>query len=353
MSHILNPIIACPEIQDALDVYWRTCPANATPAPAEIALIRVLRSAENRNGLNQVMHPFANKKRQVDLIYHPRPLLSEAEDTPGDNDCAISTNEVGDLSKTYTIDDTKGTHYDFVVDLDNLADSCKDNMDWLLSLIAEHLAAIERKAEDQHWDQMVLLKGNFGLNETNVAAQIKTVQTLDAAGNLVRNAITQTHQASIRAGYCGEPIVFGFGAIWDAYLEYQAGCCGNENIDLGKFFEMAGATFIPSMVVEDATAVNDYMTMYLGAAQLINFNRYSVEPDGGMNHIADDAYKAIKVFTPNAGLPVDMIWQYKCRKISISLDYYGEVVGFPDDRFDIGDRFAGVTGINQYRVTNP
>ena len=175
-----NPIITCPKIQDDLNQYFLQ--GNVTERSEQLGLLEFLFSAENMSGIKRKIAPGYGKFKSVELLYQPRLAESVVETTIAKK--CTSTNEDGNLSVTYQIDETAGVASDTSFDLNHLAEMQADNGFWIAQQIQRRMDVCKRKMASLAIARLDALKGNFATGELNVTADVKTVKTKKSDGTL-------------------------------------------------------------------------------------------------------------------------------------------------------------------------
>lgn len=349
MSHIFTDLISCPQIQKDLDSHFTTC--DPTKIREGVGWLEFLRSADNTNGIMQSQISRGNGKTQdVQLTYTPRILESEVS-TDTTQTC-VSTNEAGMLSETYSLDCADpGVHYSELFKLCDMADMCQENSLWIASRLQAIMDGLIRKMDTELMDQTTALTGNFAVGETNVAANVKTVQTKKLNGDPDTNLIQEVRFATRNAAYCGLPRLIGYTEVDKYFNAVEQGCCADSGLDIGKFSLNRGLVFIPDYRVEDSFGNNHFITVAPGALQMIWFNKFMGAK--GISVLDDDSFKQTIIRDPQTGVPFDMVMNHVCGEITLEVFLTFKLIGMPDDMFSNGDRLDGVTQVNEWVVSNP
>lgn len=349
MSHTSLPLSSCPEIQDRLFEHFVQCNTETYFRQDEISFVKFLASGANgTKRLQEQTNPTGGKKRQVDLIYTPRIQPSELGSTPGKT-CA-SSNEAGNRVETYNAP-TTGAHWDEKMDMSDLELICQDDPSYFESRIMAGMAAILRKMDVDLVSDLQVLIGEFAPNEGGVVNNVKTVSSLNATNQVEHTFYDDVWFATENAGYCSRPVAFGWNEAYRAFRRANAGCCSEDGIDIQAIAAMTGTTFIPNRNIASTFSATDFITMSIGAVQLLRFNTNIGAR--GIREIDTETHKQTVLIEPETGIPFDFTMTYDCGDWILELDLAYEAVGMPTDAFSVGDEFEGVTQVNHFRITNP
>ena len=72
-----------------------------------------------------------------------------------------------------------------------------------------------------------------------------------------------------------------------------------------------------------------------------------------INQIDTETYKQTILLDPATGTPFDFVYKNDCGSITISLSLTFKLVALPNDMYSVGDRFEGVTQVNDWVIVNP
>lgn len=357
MSHILLPLIDCPNLQTTLNQITDKggMPGEAAPE------IQFLTSPQNTNRVLETnVSPGSGKVRTVEVVYTPRGTEEEA-DTTLTTDCA-STNEAGMLSESYTIDENAGVQVDEKISFADLTRICKSNPEFVASRIAALLDLARRKMQTGVAEQMALLHGKFavdngetGLSDLN---RLKTVATkYPAASKATWNpeALQEIVFSSMNSGFTGIPYVFGFGEIW-RYWNYLIGL-GNSSdggMDFASYVNQNQAAFMPSIKTHKALNGADgsgskFLVVDTGSLFLLQYNRF----EDSAQKVNDGFHVQDIIVDPLTGVPFNYKVTRTCDEtISFFISTAYKVVGLPNDMYSGGDRLDGTNGVLQFQITN-
>lgn len=349
MSHINSNLISCPQLQEDLTTQFTTCiPQNRREL---LGFWEFLMSPTNRSGMlqNQIS-PGDGKRRDVELLYTPRILESEVNTNVSTPVCA-SSNEAGQLSETYNIGCEENVEYNELFDLCNLSDICKDNGMWFAERVQAIMDVLLRRADTEIMDQAVPLVGGFAVGDVNVVGDLKTVQTQKANGDPDTNMVEEIFFTALNSRYCSIPYVIGYTEPIHYYNRFLASCCADSGLDLGVMSRNNRSVLLADHRVEDSFDNNHFLTMAAGALQILTFNKF--QGKNMINQIDTEHYKQTILLDPATGTPFDFVYKNDCGTITISLSLTFKLVALPNDLYSVGDRFEGVTQVNEWVIVNP
>ena len=350
MSHLLTGLIACPDIQTAIDNNFLNC--DPTKLQEYTPLVQFLNSSANTNNiLNKTVSPGRGKLRNVNIVYTPR--VRETEVRSDTTTVCTSTNESGMISESYSLDPAVGVSIDETFIAADLRAICKDNQTYLTERMQAMMDGARRKLETKLTTDAIALIGSFAAGESDVANNIKTVRTKFSDGKPDTNMLEEVDFATMNANYCSQPYIFGYDEAYKYYKRLEVGCCADSGLDLGRALSKFGKIFMPSNRIPTAFGNStDFLTVSAGALQLITYNAY--EGAEFINTISSGDHQELTVIDPMTGLKWDMLINRPCGgNLTIQFKLAYKLVGMPDDMFSVGDRYRGVTGVNRFRITNP
>jgi len=354
MSYVLTSFVDCEVLQSELSNHFG-CDYTKTEKPNETSLAAFLFSPANMTGTlqRQISGDGDGKLKDVKLVYTPRIPLGNVDTTITPSDCS-SSQDFGQRSETYTLDENVGVQIDRKVNTENLIRLCKSNPLYVSEMIYNMMGAAIRRMDQILAGQVIALAGGFGADETDVAAQFKTVRTRKTSGgqDLSTDFIEEIDFASENAGYCNPAAVFGYQEIYKAYKALRASnCCSDAGINIAELQSLSGTMFMPNRNI--ASVFNDsnkFITIDPGAAQVITYNRYLT--DDGVMTVNDATTKRTVMMHPTLNIPFDFKADYSCGTWSFFISLAFKTVGVPTDIYEDEDVYNGVTGINKYVVNN-
>lgn len=349
MSHITSNLISCPQLQEDLTTQFTTCiPQNRREL---LGFWEFLMSPTNTSGVIQKsINPGNGKRRDVELLYTPRILESEINTNVSTPVCT-STNEAGQLSETYTIGCNENVEYNEDFDICNLSDICKDNGMWFAERVQAIMDGLLRRADTEIMDQAVTQIGAFAVGDNDVVADVKTVQTQKANGDPDTNMVEETWFTALNSRYCTIPYVIGYTEPLKYYNRFLSSCCADSGLDLGVMSRNNRSILLADHRVEDSFGDNHFLTMAAGAFQILTFNKF--EGKNMINQIDGESFKQTILRDPATGTPFDFVYNAACGNLSISLSLTFKLISLPNDLYSVGDRFEGVTQVNDWIIVNP
>ena len=359
MSATVENFISCEVIQAALEDVWKKDMASAlnTP-PVETNFTNFLLSDANRASVVQeYVAPSTGDsptQRQLRVIYERRGDDSDVSTTV--TPTCSATNGIAQKSKIYTIDTTQGVKDSFKVTPEHLYLVCQGSEELFARQISKSIDKCRRKMEKILIQKSTALVGAFRSGETNVSGNVKTVQTKFSDGHLDWNLIQEVRRASLAMGYGSLPIAIGFGELDNYMSAVDSGCCGLNGLDIGQYAGKAGLPYIPAIGITDATYgygdANHFITTALGALQILRFNA-NIGTEGIFTIDLPNMKKTV-LFDPASGLGFDFNWNWApCGDITVEIGLAFDLIGLPNDLYETTDALSGVTGVNEYVITNP
>lgn len=340
-------LIPCPALQDNLDKHFTDCDMTQLREP--VGALEWLVSGMNTNGvLQKQVSPGNGKKRTVELVYQSR-ILESSVGTSQTRTCASTTKNPEDF-QSYEVPDT-GVSYDWMIDAHDLITKCEDDAMYFARQVQLSMDAMIRKMDTLCVAGIYALRGKFAVGETDVTAQVKTVQTKYSDLKMNENAMVDVKFATVNAGYCGGPVILGWAEIWKYAQKLNAGCCSQAGLDVSALLSAMGWAMIGDYRVTDLLGATHFLSLDPGAAQLIYFNEFAGPK--GIRELDSDTAKQYVISDPATGIPFDFSATFDCGKWHFQMKLAFKVVGRPQDLFAAGDRLNGVTGVNEYVIVNP
>lgn len=348
MSATFAGIIPCPEIQDDLNTQFTQ--NNPLSAVVPMGLSDFIESPANTNGiLQRQTAPGEGKLRETVLLYTP--AICEDDVSESAEKVCVSTNEVGQLSKRYTLEQNEGVEYNEKFSLSSLAAMCKSNKAWFTQRLQAIMDGLELKTGTIIAEQAALLTGKFAAGDTGLSGGdlLKTVRTKKAtSGDFDIDALEEILYSATNAGYRTTPVVFGFGEIYKYMQKVNAGCCANDGLDIGQYAANGKVIFVPDKKLQTALGAENFLMLAPGALQVISWNEF----EGDFNTVNDGAYKQMTIVNPKTGRKYDMLLKNDCGNISLSLKRAFKTVALPTDMYQSCSDFAGVTFVNEFAINN-
>jgi len=356
MSHVLLPLIDCPNLQLTLNQITDKGENPNEPRPE----LQFLVSPQNTNRvLETTVSPGSGKLRTVEVVYTPRVLTDEVGTTI-DTSCTTGVN-AGMNSTTYTIDEAVGAQYGEDINIADLARICQGNPEYFAKRVLAILDGVKRNMQVSIAEQIALLNGKFatdnGETGLSVANTLKTVSTkfpvaLDG-GKWNPEALQEIIFSATNSGFTGVPYVFGFGEIW-RYWNYLIGL-GNFSdggMDFMKWVNQNQAAFAPSMAMHSAlnpSGGTKFMVVDAGSLFLLQYNKF----EDPLAKQRGDMLILDTIVDPTTGITFNYKVSKPCNEtITIIISTAFKVVGLPDDIYSGGDRLQGTNGVLEFQITN-
>lgn len=355
MSHLLSPYCNCPTLQEELDLHFTQCHPTKMRHAQESSVVQFLRSATNTNNLiQQRVAPGRGKLRTLELTYTPRVRLSEIGNNGTGVNCT-NTNKSGCVTHTCEIDVDNNVYVEETFDPRDLATICKDNELHVAERIQAMMDGAIRRLDQRVVSDMAACVGNFAEGESDVnASDEKTVETKKSNGDPDTNAIEEIGFATMNAGYCSAPYLFGYNEIYK-YLKYRipAGCCADSGLDIARMLQQNQMLFMPNVNIETTFGTDHFISLAAGAVQLLTYNEF--EGREGLNQITTGGdHQRFVLRDPLTNIPFDVLINRPCDgNYNVWMRIIYEVCCMPNDLFSTGDRLAGVTQVNEWRIVNP
>lgn len=352
MSHLLLPLIDCPQVQADLN-YINECkiyPRELTP------LTEFLLSDINSNRvLETTVSPGAGKIRTAQVVFTPRAGEGEVDDTLT-TDCE-NTHEAGMDSETYEIDETNGVEWKESLNFANLARICKSNPQYLAERINAGFDVLARKMETKVTNQAALLYGKFvtepagsGINGTN---DLKTIATKYADGKFTEDAMQEIMYSVKNSGFCNTPFIFGDNLIYKYMQKAATVCCADTGVDIEGFMQQFQAMFYQSYRVPTALGLpQGFLAIDPGSLYILQYNKFA--EGSGLETNADNFLRMGTLVDPKTGIEYNYkIYLNPCgEKLNLVMSTAFKVVALPST-FTGGDRYFGTNGILRFNVSNP
>lgn len=356
MSHVLLPLIDCPNLQTTLNQITDKGANPSEPSPE----LQFLTSPQNTNRvLETSVVPGAGKVRTVEVVYTPRVGAGEVDTTV--TTACTSNNNAGEASTTYTIDEAVGAQYAEEINIGELTRRCQSNPEYFAARVAAILAGVKQKMQIRIAEQMVALFGVFasdngetGLSAGNTLKTVKTKYTASIDGGKWNpEALQEIMFSAHNSGFTGIPYVFGYGEIW-RYWNYLIGL-GNSSdggMDFASYVSQNQAAFLPSIRTHkalNASSGNKFLVVDTGSLFLLQYNRF----DDPLNKVNDGMLKQDIIVDPMTGIPFNYKVSRTCDEtLTVVVSSAFKVVGLPDDIYSGGDRLEGTNGVLKFDISN-
>jgi hypothetical protein len=356
MSTVTTTIVPCPNLQDAIVAYFKSCHTTTPPT----TLLNFLLSPENTSGIRQLVNPQRGKKRTVELIYDQALPTSEATAVSScDLSCTAST-ERGNLSETYDIDCTDGYEIEEKITLTDWMDSCRDNGELIYSRIVALMNALNSKINAKTVDELNPVIGDWD-------SSVSAIGTINADGFLqLPTLVTGTTNpapysfqnidlAKQLTQFCASTFMIS-GIDWYRYMRLlQSGCCTDAGLDIRELFARFGQVVAFDKDFNSTFGADTAVLMQLRSAQLLTLN-YAMNADvpalQNINWSAASNYYSTTVFHPESGLPIDLVLKNDCGAIHIIMRATTKLVALPNNLYASGESMEGVNWIAGIKSVN-
>lgn len=344
-------LIPCPNLQDNLIQHFGDCDMTQLREP--VGALEFLVSSANTNGvLQRQVSPGNGKKRTVELVYQSR-ILESAVSTSLTRTCTSTTKDNEEM-QPYEVGDT-GVSIDRMIDAVDLINHCEDDSMYYARQVQQWMDALIRKMDTQVVAGINALTGKFPVGSTNVTGEIKTITTKFPAASGMSGAynpqgMADVAFASVNSGFCGKPVILGWEEVWQYAQFLESGCCSQSGLDVAAYHAKMGWAMIGDYRVTDLLGSTKFLVLDPGAAQLIWFNEFA--GPRGIRTIDTETDKQYVIQDPATGIPFDFSATFDCGKWHFQMKLAFKVVGRPQDLFAVGDRLNGVTGVQEYVITN-
>lgn len=348
MSATASSLINCPNLQVELNEYWRNCSTVRESLP----FFEFMMSPENRDAIQDQITIGSGKLRTVEVRYDQRYLESTVTANQPNPTCSASTKEA-DKSATYTIDPNVNFQIERAFDVMDLVRICRTNETYVTGLIQRMIDALMRRVATATAVEAVALTGGWSSDTPNVVDSELNVTTLRSGttDQLAPFTMEDIDLALRNSGYCDSVAIFSGSTLEKYARRVMAGCCADSGVDLRELFDMYGKAVVWDRRVKDAYGSDDKaLVVQRGALQLLVFNLF--EGMEGVNVMDDGDYKQMVIRDPLTGFPIDMVWKYDCGKVNIILTATTKVIALPNDLYQVGDVYRGVTWASTIKVAN-
>jgi hypothetical protein len=352
MSAYNSVLSACPNVQNDLNQSFDKFSATLEPLKFQEAI----QSPENTSNITQQISRDNGKTVDVEVRYfQPFPEAGVLENQPNPV-CAGGATDP-DTIATYTIDTSENVQEIRSFNNKDLERYCKDNPSYVADLIMRIVDAAERKNATKTAIQAAALIGKFATGVTVDGNDNLVVSTLQAGGLVVNpNYIGDINLALVKTNYVGAAMIFADSLLYRGYMNALVGCCTDSGFDLAAAFQSYGVATMWDYRIETAMAAaqtaNTSLVMQPGSLALLHYTAGTWSAGMPSEFKIGSNYASIVVIG-RTGTPVDINITDNCGTVTIAATITTKLVGLPVDMYDATSRFAGVTGVNSIKVTNP
>jgi len=345
-------LTACPDIQGALDEYFSTNNTSLGLVDEVMPFIQFV--VNNTGGIEQLVHPEQNKKRQVELLYHQFILESDGE-AASDTSCVASTKR-GNCSETYTIDPTDRILFEERVEEADVRENCKDNATYFIEVINRLVNAMDRRVATDRTADAAALLGAWGSDVQNVDAsgnlEVATLKsgTTDEVAPFAMEDIDLAKQISL---FNPNTLVVGGQQLVKYYRRILNGCCANQGIDISELLARYGTAVAWDKRVVAAAGGDEFAwAVQAGAVQLLQWTN-SRWKEGAVGEIEASAnYTSMVIRSPKTGIRYDLWIKDDCGALNFMLYSTTKIIAMPEDMFPTGSDYDGVNFFAPIEVVN-
>lgn len=356
MSTAGTSIVSCEAIQRPLNEFFATCPSTRrTGTPTLI----YTNSPQNKSGISSVINPVSGKKMTAVLTYtQPRPI-TDVESVASCDAVCDATDEVGDLSATYTIDCTDGLRISEKINLRDWNESCKGNNTMIMEKLANMLDALIPAVAQKQAQELNPLIGNWSsdVNPSWITAdEFLEVQTETSTGALYPQGFERINLAKVQTGFCNGTLITGGTDIYSYWRLMNVGCCTADGLDALALLNAYGEAVVYDRWIAAEFGNNVSLMIQNQSIQLLTATWNAPMLDlGGMVDL-DMTYRngfSTVIIDPISGIPVDIKIKQDCEVVHIVMTATTKTVGLPNNMYPAGHPNEFVNFVTGMQVTNP
>ena len=353
---VFSSLVDCPNLQFSLDSAFLR-PGNITDRST---FLEYLLSEAGRQGLGVRMAPGNGKVRNVEVNYSQRYKESQVSANGANPNCATGS-PYSDLITTYQFDTTANYYKTTTFEIGDLERTCRTNPELFMDMLSKDINVVERRVASAVATRAVsALVGNWAKdaqnqNGTTITNPNLVVSTKLLNGNIDPTLYTAINMAKEVTGY-DAGVVFSNQNLWRYAKLAETGCCvTDQGVDLSEQLAKFGTVFSWDRRIANALAAAgttpDGLFVAPGALALVTYLKS--EWANGVPMVRESAnYLHMPIFGAS-GLPLDLTVKDDCGVISMTVTATVQLYGMPDDMYQVGDTFEGVTGVNTIKITNP
>lgn len=353
---VFSTLVDCPNLQVYLDEAFGR-PGNITDRST---FLEYLLSEAGRQGLSFRIAPGNGKIRNVEVLYSQRYLENEVSTNTANPNCTPGE-PYSDRITTYTMDTSANFTKSTTFEIGDLERTCRTNPDIFMDMLSKDIDVVERRvATAMATKAATSLIGKWAsdtLNQdgTTITNPNLVVATKLANGNIDPTLYTTIDNAKQTTGY-DAGMVFSNQLLTRYAKLAETGCCvTDQGVDLAEQLARFGVVFSWDRRVAAALAAiggtPDGLFVAPGSLALVTYLKS--EWSNGVPMVRESAnYLYMPIFGAT-GLPMDLTVKDDCGQVTISVTATPELFGMPDDIFQAGDIYEGVTGVNAIKITNP
>jgi len=352
MSYLSTLLTKCPDLQGDLDQYFATNGTGKGTVDEAMPFTQFV--VNNTGGIEQLIHPSANKLRTVELLYTQ--FIQEDQVTAASaTECTASTQR-GDCSKTYEIDPTDRLHVEEQIPEASLRENCKDNAMYFLERINSLINVMDRKVATKTTDDAVALMGAWSSDVENVDGtgnlEVETLRS-GTTDELAPYAMEDIELAKNISQFNANTLIVGGQDLYKYYRRVQHGCCANQGVDIGEMVDAFGFAAAWDKRVVAAAGGNQFSwAVQAGSLQLLQWTNSNWK-EGAITEIQESSnYESMVVRSPKTGIRYDLKIKDDCEVLHLNLYATTKIVSVPDDMFPTGSDYDGVKFFAPIEVVN-
>lgn len=335
-------------------MWFQTCSVAELREP--MPFFDFITSELNNRGLDQQVAPGGGKTRTVNLRYFQRFLETDVDDDQANPSCAAGGNDDEQIA-TFDINTGLNSQIRKTVSVADFEKNCRDNADYLRSLIARMVDAVIRKEATKRYAQAAALTGDWDNKVGPITLADNTLEvrtTRSGAADEVEPFTLQKIRTALRqTNYCSTVFSFSGTALWEYVGQVMAGCCANQGVDIGEIARTQGFAIDYDYRIADAFGNdNNAVVLQPGSLALLTYSRNQTY-EGGMDNIIQRGtnYLHMTIFDPLTGIPLDLNIKDDCGTMNIVVTATTKLVALPS-LFKVGDSMENVNFFNEILVNN-
>lgn len=345
-------LVSCEAIQQTLDTAF----GYDNMAPENLGTLAYVFSPENVNAAQvTAVTGRPSKVNPVKVIWDQR--FTEDEIEEGRGGCSMS-DTICDLSTVYNFDTTVAYHKGFAVDALDLAGTCEENS----SIIARKVAKLINLADIHNAkllaDAIAAQYGRWSVDTANgrgvgmIANVLQVNDYTQSNGRDPNPILMQQIRKALQKSRIEGGIVSGGDALDDYFQRsFTRNNAGSTGWDITEMVSRYGFAPVYDRFLADALAAVNATNAAIGRGGVVPlvFNLFAEQ----FNKMNDSTNIADVVFSPNTGIPYDLIIHRPCPtdpwnvSVSTSVDF----VTMPDELYKAGDNLFGVKNLALLNVT--
>lgn len=357
---VLNDWVSCANAQTSLINAWKY---DNKKGQSEVAVFtRFLLSPENNSRFFQTnIVPRPGGYRAVDVIYDH--IFLEDSVTSDARIACSASGDVGETSKTYTIDPSIGARKAFSINLIELQTRCENPQLEIGRKLLDAMNACVEYMETDLTDDALTNVGYFASDVINggtagTTTEVEVVTKL-SGGAISTDAMEQVALETTQNGFTAKPFIFGGASWWKYAKALNAACCSATlGLDAGVYAVDNGLKIAYTEKIQTNADADTGLAVIPGTVQLVTFNEFS--GTNANNPLVFDTGKEIwgTLIHPELGIEFAYSGAIVCTDADTKV-FQGQVavaykaLYLPEDMYPTGYKLEGVNGLNKYVINNP